>query len=537
MSRPPTRVAVALLSLSILFAATDTPAAAQNDRRGDQRNDGRGDQRNDNRGPRPRVQPPDALCVHRVSGQVRVVNAQAACRANEIRIDLDQFIGPEGPAGPPGPAGLPGPAGPQGVPGPQGSPGQDGAPGQQGPPGQDGAPGQSGPPGQDGAPGAPGPAGAPGPQGLQGPTGPDGPTGPQGLTGPEGPTGPQGPQGPAGPAGPMGDTGATGAIGATGATGAQGSVGPQGPAGPPGSPGIAVPVNAEDVAMATVSNIEIVIDGTLSFRPTAVSRLGFDLPVTSSGGPFVHGVVHHRPFTVMLGPGAPIEELRAMWNQTTSDFLGLPPLHEVVVNLQVPPSGPTNAASFTLLGTFVAAFSDGTTSPAFVTFQPQNFAIDAVLSMSGDVYNSLDLPLVADKGYVHSPGMGSLPVALHRVVGGELEVGIVQDQFGVYGPTAATLSNMTVTLVGRKPSNPAIVALLPHRLAAGWFEDLLEGEVVPHLIEIQGGSGAAVTSQTYLGLPTRVSFINPLLVDLNLGVAPYVYDMTLVLQTTGPIGF
>ena len=109
-------------------------------------------------------------CVHKSTGNVRIVTTGADCTSNEVATEWNQ----QGRAGDPGPQGEPG------EPGGQGPEGSEGPPGPAGP---QGAKGDTGDPGAPGAPGAQGPAGA------QGPQGPTGPQGPQGLTGPEGPSG------------------------------------------------------------------------------------------------------------------------------------------------------------------------------------------------------------------------------------------------------------------------------------------------------------------------------------------------------------
>ncbi len=89
---------------------------------------------------------PDATitaCVHRTTGNVRIVDAATACHATETLVSWNQQ-------------------------------------------------------------GAPGPAGAAGATGATGATGPAGPAGATGATGPQGPDGPQGPTGPIGPAGGTG---------------------------------------------------------------------------------------------------------------------------------------------------------------------------------------------------------------------------------------------------------------------------------------------------------------------------------------------
>jgi hypothetical protein len=101
-------------------------------------------------------------CVHKTTGQVRVVANTNQCSAQvETALTWNQ----------------------QGVPGPQGTIGP------------------AGPVGPAGATGDPGPAGVQGPAGPAGGAGAQGPAGPAGSAGPQGPVGAQGPQGPSGPAG------------------------------------------------------------------------------------------------------------------------------------------------------------------------------------------------------------------------------------------------------------------------------------------------------------------------------------------------
>lgn len=90
-------------------------------------------------------------CVHRESGQVRIVSGGEQCRRNETALEWNAE-GPAGPVGagaqgemgPAGPQGDTGPAGPTGDPGPAGPQGETGAVGPAGPQGPAGAPGISG---------------------------------------------------------------------------------------------------------------------------------------------------------------------------------------------------------------------------------------------------------------------------------------------------------------------------------------------------------------------------------------------------------
>jgi hypothetical protein len=96
-------------------------------------------------------------CVHRETGQVRIVSAGEQCRRNETALDWNA----EGPAGPAG-------AGTQGEVGPAGPQGDIGATGPVGPQGETGAAGPAGPQGETGATGPAGPAGPQGPAGAGG---------------------------------------------------------------------------------------------------------------------------------------------------------------------------------------------------------------------------------------------------------------------------------------------------------------------------------------------------------------------------------
>jgi hypothetical protein len=107
---------------------------------------------------------PIHACVHKNSGNVRIVDGADECRSNEEHQTWNRE-GPQGLPGTDGADGQPGQQGPQGVPGPQGPQGDPGAKG------------------VDGALGQQGPQGVPGPQGPQGPAGPIGPAGTSGGDG------------------------------------------------------------------------------------------------------------------------------------------------------------------------------------------------------------------------------------------------------------------------------------------------------------------------------------------------------------------
>ena len=78
-----------------------------------------------------------AACVHKQTGDVRIVGTADDCRPTENIITWNQagVAGPQGPPGPQGPTGPPGPPGPQG---PAGAEGPEGPQGAQGDPGLSG---------------------------------------------------------------------------------------------------------------------------------------------------------------------------------------------------------------------------------------------------------------------------------------------------------------------------------------------------------------------------------------------------------------
>lgn len=139
-------------------------------------------------------------CYRDSSGDLRVVEAGATCKANELPISWN-VEGPKGDQGPQGIQGAPGAQGIQGPPGIQGLPGIKGNTGDRG---------EAGPQGIEGARGEKGDPGSQGPQGIQGEKGDPGPQGPEGL---------QGLRGLQGENGEKGDTGATGPAGPSGISG------------------------------------------------------------------------------------------------------------------------------------------------------------------------------------------------------------------------------------------------------------------------------------------------------------------------------
>ncbi len=135
-----------------------------------------------------------SACVHRMTGNVRILLPGAPCQPNEYAMQWN-LTGPQGPKGDKGDQGVAGPKGDPGVAGAKGDPGA------QGPKGDQGAIGAKG---DQGIPGVKGDPGAMGPKGDQGATGVKGD---QGIAGAKGDTGPEGLKGDTGPQGLKGDPG------------------------------------------------------------------------------------------------------------------------------------------------------------------------------------------------------------------------------------------------------------------------------------------------------------------------------------------
>ena len=222
--------------------------------------------------------------------------------------------GPEGEAGAEGPAGAAGAAGAPGEEGPEGPEGPAGAAGAAGPQGIQGVAGPEGPQGDPGEEGPAGAAGAAGPQGIQGVAGPEGPQGDPGEEGPEGPAGaagPQGVQGVAGPEGPQGDPGEEGPEGPAGAAGPQGiqgvegpqgdpgEEGPEGPAGPQGGTGGKSAIGTNDLAVANVETVVVVL--TFNANELAVGDVfAFETYATRAGNTSASPVIRARMGAVTL---------------------------------------------------------------------------------------------------------------------------------------------------------------------------------------------------------------------------------------------
>lgn len=398
----------------------------------------------------PAANPFDAMCVNRTNGQMRAVTAGEACKPGEVRISLNQFVGPQGPSGPQGPTGA---------------------------------------------------------------TGPQGPKGDKGDTGAQGPSGPQGPQGPTGPTGPEGAAGTPGAA-------------------------AAMPMN-EDTAIVPITNLAVSMNGGTPFHPVATSRIGIDFSIRTQ---LVGGVVTAiftdgfagAPFTLQLGPDAPIETLRTRWQNSLQGGFQLVDLH---LTLQTFAGGTAGAdvIEFKLFGCPLSGFSDGTLSPPSVSFARCDIArkfnrLDAGLTEV--LYDALSLPRLSSPSFA----VDGDAMALSRFSGGETTITIAESAIGdtrdYTNPTTRTVSvsPIVLTALARTPAGVFNKSLLDQLY--DWQTALVNGTDVDGrsvAIGILDAGGAVLRTVTYQNaIPSRMNFVNPLLVDPVTGIAPYVFDMRLV---------
>ena len=288
--------------------------------------------------------------------------------------------------------------------------------------------------------------------------------------------------------------------------------------------------------VVAVTNLKVDIAGMPpSFRPTGVSRIAIDVPIVdlSSGGVplFAAGSPQFPPFTLMLGPDAPFVELRAVWANT---LLGqLTPLN-LTVTLQIPMGAPIGSkggghadlAWFEIEEAHILGFSDGTVSEAYIVIQPG--AITTLHQAPGatlnNAYAAVDLP-VRSSPTLRARKFGP-PLGVYQTSGGDQSIAL---NGGVV--TVAPLADVSVIAVARPPGaqQPAdIEAFDPLRQ---WINDVLSSLGKPGAtLEFNSisSAGAVLTTVMLIDcIPSRITLINPVLVNANGGVAPYVFDLRL----------
>ncbi|MFA5908462.1 MAG: collagen-like protein [Vicinamibacterales bacterium] len=329
-----------------------------------------------------------------------------------------------------------------------------------------------------------------------------------------------------GPAGAVGATGAPGSAGATGATGPAGPMGPQGPAGPAGG---GAPLD-ENAAMAAVSNLRVNIDGLPSFRPNAVSRLGFNVAVSSLGHIGSIGQTSFPQITMMLGSDAPISDLRNLWNNILNGSFA-PLLVTVTVQARDPVKGAfVDMVNFQMTGALLTQFSDGSLAPASLVLQPNNIQISRINS-TPSLYGLIDLP-VQPSPTLQLAGAPEV-LGLHSFSGGGSQLQVVEgpapDGGTAYYPGGIGIADFSLVAVATIQSGLKFVTDVQNFDALEQWLSLLAAqqglEKNLTLTTVVSGKPTAVTTYEYC-VPVRVSLINPLLVDQD-GMVPYVYSLTL----------
>ena len=318
--------------------------------------------------------------------------------------------------------------------------------------------------------------------------------------------------------------------GAAGAAGAQGADGPAGPAGPPGPAG-GQPPNPEDVAVANVNNVLVEIADVSSFRPLAISRVGFDVTYVTPDFSFsdVQSLSFPTIKLILNNPsGQLLDELNSWWTETKN---GNPIAKTMTIKIQVPLPLNTfvDALTVTMAGSHVVQFNPGTVTTPYVVIQPGALRLQMAQTLTTTQYGLVDLPKAATPTVRFDTGDSML---LHRFSGGDPYL----DE--LFGLPAERFANIQTTILALEPSQaPGSNIWFYYNDIGNWLDDLLEfnaGNGRPMVFEKrsapnQQGVTQVLAQQAHVVLPVRVNLINPLLVNGN--VAPYVWD--LVLRVTG----
>jgi hypothetical protein len=289
----------------------------------------------------------------------------------------------------------------------------------------------------------------------------------------------------------------------------------------------------EETVVAAVTNLKVDIAGMPSFRPTGVSRVAVDVPIldVSSGGvtAFAAGSPQFPPFTLMLGPDAPFVALRAVW---ANALIGqLAPLN-LTVTLQVPvvgkigQNGYADLAWFEIENGHILGFSDGTVSQAYIVIQPG--AITTLHQAPGatlnTVYTAVDLPVLSSPA-LRARKFGPL-LGVYQTSGGDQSIAL---NGGVV--TVGPLADVSVIAVARPPGAQLQPAVLEEfDLLRQQINNVLSlGKPIPTLEFTSLSSAGSVLTTVELTdcIPSRITLINPVLVNANGGLAPYVFDLRL----------
>jgi hypothetical protein len=278
-----------------------------------------------------------------------------------------------------------------------------------------------------------------------------------------------------------------------------------------------------------VSNLNVEIAGMSSFRPTGVSRIAINVPIVdmSTGGvpAFAPGTPLYPPFKLMLGADAPFAELAQVWAGMLS---GVQTDVNLTVRLQASAggfkTGFTDIAWFEIEDSYLVGFSDGTVSAAYIVIQPGQITLHQVPGATHNLaYASVDLP-VQNASMLFGTLTDTLMI-VYQSSGGDQTVALSGGVFTV-GP----LSEVSVTTVARTSTDllvpPNIQAFDPLR---EWVNGVLTGGSSRRTVVLNSLSFAGVmrTAQLNDCIPSRITLIDPVLVNVNGGVAPYVFDLRL----------
>ena len=278
-----------------------------------------------------------------------------------------------------------------------------------------------------------------------------------------------------------------------------------------------------------VTNLKVEIVGMTAFRPTGVSRIAIHVPIVdmSAGGvpAFGPGTPQYPPFKLMLGPDAPFLALAQIWSGMLA---GQPTEVNLTVRLQGSNGGFkmgfSDMAWFEIENSYLLGFSDGTVSAAYIVIQPGQITLHQVPGATHNLaYTTVDLP-VQNSSMLFGTLTDTL-MLVYQSSGGDQTVALSGGVFTV-GP----VSEVSVTAVARTSTDllllPDIQAFDPLR---EWVNSLLAGGSSHRTVVLNSFSFAGVLRTVQLNdcIPSRITLINPVLVNVNGGVAPYVFDLRL----------
>jgi hypothetical protein len=310
-----------------------------------------------------------------------------------------------------------------------------------------------------------------------------------------------------------------------------------GPAGPAGS---AATVLNEETAVVPVANLRLKIDQLATFRPVGISRVAIDIEVvrdlssSSSVGLAVQHVTF-PPIKVMLGSDAPLAQLQSLWNDVLQG--DLVEVNAVLdLQAQVSKGGFENIWKIDMPNSVLIGFSNGTVSPAYMVIQPTVAQLSkSPQSLHPSVLQPLimALPLQSSPVFAFSGSPGTM--GLNRISGGETYLALTGTSTGSTQFPAGELrkSDLAVTLSAASPNIKLGTSFEPDAYDSiyTWIDALTMGGTSPtRNIELRPTAGSPTPTLHQNVIPTRITLINPLLVDPTSRFAPYVFDMVLRLE-------